>query len=532
MKRIDLSMTIKQLFVPEVFDTYFTWRQRIVAIEFGEKMVRAAVVVAKGNKRTIELTLQEPIPDVSTIIEMDREEQGQTPPDTRFIALLEAIKKVKKIVGRVDKVFCTLPTTQILFKDVTMPFGDDDKIRKIIPFEIESLLPFPLADAAISFIKTQQNSVMVAITKQTVVDYYEQLFKDADWQLDKLSTESVDLYAFLHKIGALLPTNKEEPAAQMVIHVGDVSSFFMLVQNGVPVSIKALPLPFDKNADKTDLFMQALGVSYASALKKADIDSVQTCFLTGIGSDNPAIVSKVEQIVGRTVTQLHPALIFKSSDIVAKDHNIVDSGSLICVALALVLPLTESFDLFDKKVLMRTDDIIGKQVIAGACLAIIILGTIFGYSVWRQHQMSVAITKAENDAIKKLKDEFGLSGVRGANTLTSVQKKAQEKLQQEQTIWYALTWTNKNLFLSYLQELTTHINRKNLGLDLKKIELKTTDNPNQDILVFDGSVRGFSELKDLENTFKRMPLIMNPPSIQDTKFALTLMLNKKYRELS
>ena len=56
----------------------------------------------------------------------------------------------------------------VIFKDLTLQLSDPDKIRMVLDYEIEPMLPFSIHDATIDFIVTktqkdpQQTTVLVA----------------------------------------------------------------------------------------------------------------------------------------------------------------------------------------------------------------------------------------------------------------------------------------------------------------------------------------------------------------------------------
>ena len=55
---------------------------------------------------------------------------------------------------RSDTYLVTLPGDRVSFRNLQMPFKDMRKIRQALPFEMETMLPFPVEDLLIDFMKT------------------------------------------------------------------------------------------------------------------------------------------------------------------------------------------------------------------------------------------------------------------------------------------------------------------------------------------------------------------------------------------
>ena len=58
----------------------------------------------------------------------------------------------------------SLPMNGIMFRQVTLPFSDDGKIRKTLPFEIEPLIPYSADEVALDYLTVSGAGLLVAIT--------------------------------------------------------------------------------------------------------------------------------------------------------------------------------------------------------------------------------------------------------------------------------------------------------------------------------------------------------------------------------
>ncbi|MDI6742147.1 MAG: pilus assembly protein PilM [Smithella sp.] len=74
-----------------------------------------------------------------------------------------ALKKLAedKIFSGFPCVVC-LPESDILSRQVNLPFRDDKKIRKTLPFELEPLIPVPIEDVVTDYLTIPQDGLLVA----------------------------------------------------------------------------------------------------------------------------------------------------------------------------------------------------------------------------------------------------------------------------------------------------------------------------------------------------------------------------------
>jgi len=69
-----------------------------------------------------------------------------------------------------------LPSNEIIFRQVHLPFHEDHKIRKTLPFELEPLIPLPVEETVTDYLKIPDNEILVAaITKQGIRQWIEKL---------------------------------------------------------------------------------------------------------------------------------------------------------------------------------------------------------------------------------------------------------------------------------------------------------------------------------------------------------------------
>ncbi len=88
----------------------------------------------------------------------------------------EALKSLAGSMDmRNDTCLVTIPENKVSFRNVHMPFRDARKIRQTLPFEMESMLPFPVEDLVIDFMMPDSpsgGSVLAASVKREFISDY------------------------------------------------------------------------------------------------------------------------------------------------------------------------------------------------------------------------------------------------------------------------------------------------------------------------------------------------------------------------
>ena len=89
----------------------------------------------------------------------------------------ETLKKLaeNKIFSNIP-VCISLPLTDIMFRQVSLPFRDDNKIRKTLAFELEPLIPLPIEEVVADYLMIPRDGLLVAaITKKSIREWIEKV---------------------------------------------------------------------------------------------------------------------------------------------------------------------------------------------------------------------------------------------------------------------------------------------------------------------------------------------------------------------
>jgi general secretion pathway protein L len=115
--------------------------------------------------------------------------------ETYFTDVKKALAEISARMGhRYDRCLMSIPANRFLFRTLDLPFKQRRKISQIIPFELESYLPFPTGTFEFDFCVLDKDSVPAAPThpvsvasiSRQAIEQYKACFADCGLSTDKI----------------------------------------------------------------------------------------------------------------------------------------------------------------------------------------------------------------------------------------------------------------------------------------------------------------------------------------------------------
>jgi Tfp pilus assembly PilM family ATPase len=559
---------IKEIFLPEKINHKRVYAQRIVGIAVQDDIVTVAIVYAGRSRSVIEQFL------VQTIESGDEESYSQR--------ATQAIKIVMQKVKRFDQVYVAIPTAVVTFKELQMPFLDSEKIRMVLEYEIEAMLPFAISDAVVDFIITKSmpeqgaSQVLVAAVRnqdiQSLLDMYEQ----AGVRPNKVTLDLFSMYGLFQQI----PEYKSITAGCALIDAGLHATKIAFLQNGELRLTRSIPRGFSTIAANvseetkvpvTDvipkIFERGLKQPGDDALGKSiqkhfinflnDIQftlnsfSLKLNFYEGVG--RLLFLGKLNNIKDfiefSSNTLQIPCEIFDSKKLLAhkgmrtkiSDLRIVWSDFVIALGAALPSVDLDDFNLRRKSFLLPRYSLIAKQVIVAMALIIITLAVLCVNGYMQVGALQEAVKITETKGIARLKPIIPEGKKIKVTSLQNLVRDAEKVVKDKASLWASFSLERLNV-LEILLELTTLIDRSQNDITITEVTIngKDLENTRIELNGFFKSRRGsgshFNDWAPIEMKFKESDYFAlveepNPQFAEDKgiKFSLKMKL-KKSRE--
>lgn len=528
---------IKNIFIPERVGSYYIFSKRIIGFDVNRTSVHATQLYLSRRSMVIEKFFEEKIENNVAIPYHERAAQ--------------AIKAIMARADQCNEVHTAISSSVAVFKELTLPFLEAEKIRKVLNFEVEPLLPFPLATAVVDFIITKQNlaekssNVLVAAVQKEQLVQHLQLFASAGIDPDVVT---VDLFA-LYSLYAQIPEYAQEEGAVALIDVGlhvtriafiyeKQLKFVRTLSRGLLAIAKSLSDELNSTPAEAMEMIMRFGLapqennSSMTALTKimtnfwSEVDFTLRSFATQVGqpSANLGLLlgpgAEVKELCPFIATLLAlPCKLFSISTLLRNKEVALASGMqgprIYFVSLATVYPtaMLDQFNIRRDEFAISDMGLFKKQIAVTSCLLLMLVGFMIFFMSWELRSLRVEEAASEDEAVAAIKTRF--PKVQGTGLTTVVNNANTQLAMQEQALGF-LSPTRAS-YLLYLLELTTKIEREAVGFDPDRI---TIDN---DLMTVEAHVRGYEEIKKLEKGLRESKLFKFAP-IEKTDFTLKIRL--------
>lgn len=539
-----IASVLKNIFIPAKFGNYYLLSQRVIGFVITKSAVHATQLLMHGRNVTFEKFFMEAIPTDPTIAFADR------------VAL--AIKTILTQADRYDAIRTSLQSSTAIFKNLTLPFLEHEKITMVLNYEIEPYLPFPTSEAVIDFIITKSNKeqkssevLVCAVQKSHLVEHLS-YFTAAGITPDVVTIDLFDVYGFY----CLLPNYKDLKGAVALVDISFNFTSIAYLTDGQLTLLRTLPkgitswaktiaqsltlTPQDTlekiirfGLDKTseEQYGKAIAETVGSYLQdiKFTLDSfaaqtphakeLNKILLLGDGAELPHITTFFTEHLGIPCQEFDTNAILKVPHYSLKKGKKIPQSETVSLSTALATPVMRHFNLLKQEFAPTNFTLFTKQVITALVLLACIFASILGVNFMRISRLNKEVTASEQEVLSTLK-KLGLAN---AKSLPVALREAEEKVSEEETIWFAFSQQTRVSFLKYLEKLSVAIDRKALGLKIIKLII-TQQEPSS--LTLEGEVKDFEALKVLERELKNTNLFLTIPSLQTTKFNVQMPLKK------
>lgn len=184
-----------------------------------------------------------------------------------------ALKKLaeNKSFSKIPCCVC-LPLTEVMFRQVNLPFHDDNKIRKTLAFELEPLIPFPIDEVVTDYLTIPHDGLFVAaLARKDVREWIEKV----ETTLGNVSIIDISSTA----LAAQVLTDKISSACGIILDIGAVSTAAVFYENGAILQVRSLAfggdqittaLAQDLSVEKDEAEKLKIKGEYPSESAKAD----------------------------------------------------------------------------------------------------------------------------------------------------------------------------------------------------------------------------------------------------------------------
>ncbi|WP_223691861.1 type IV pilus assembly protein PilM [Leifsonia poae] len=206
----------------------------VVGIDIGSSSLRAVELIDAAKARpTLVRYAELPLPEGAA-------SRGEVlEPNT----VASALKRLWSLGGFKSKnVVLGMGNQRVLARDLTVPKMSIERIRESLPFQVQEMLPVPVADALLDFYPVSEsvgesgpvvNGLLVAAIKEAVLGNVRAT------RLAGLTTVDVDLIPFA--LSRVLVSRPKVAGTVALVEIGSDTTCVLVAREGVPQFVRIIP---------------------------------------------------------------------------------------------------------------------------------------------------------------------------------------------------------------------------------------------------------------------------------------------------
>lgn len=189
--------------------------QTVLGLDIGQSTIKAVLLTQKGLAGSRVLAFET----------VDIDACGGIEPALKKLAENKSFSKIPCCIG--------LPLNEIMFRQINLPFHDDNKIRKTLAFELEPLIPFPIDEVVTDYLTIPGDGLFVAaLNKKNVREWIEKVERNPG------SVSIIDISSTA--LAAQVLTDRISPACGIILDIGAFSTAAVFYENSAIVQIRSL----------------------------------------------------------------------------------------------------------------------------------------------------------------------------------------------------------------------------------------------------------------------------------------------------
>lgn len=504
------------LFLPTRYNDYFLLKKTFLIAYLTNSKARAVLLEAKGYERKILKTAFLDIEFASASLEM-------------------ISSSLFKLFGhwKYDDLKVIISSKIVIFKSIITPFHDLEKIRMTVPFELEPVLPFSLAEASLDVVFRSEknfknsNKALVVVTKEDKINYFREIFKSFAKKINKISVDAVEIAAYDI-------THKNLENHILFYNSSDGITIFLFKEKGL-LDLKYIDIKISNHdwlynqsnisevEQQSQLITQIL-TSFA-ANSEYLLEGIKFSVL-GIDHGHELIKKLIDKFKFVFSEYLENKIKFENIivkfDSEKEDLFFSDVNNQYLLISSLLLEESEYFNLAHEAIEERTK-ILTQQVIVSMLLTIVFFVIQIAWNVFLLFEKKAILKREEYKVIQTLKKEFDLSQ-KHLNSIDVAYKAAEKLVISLEEGLPNIATKNKFIFIDIFAKLSKDILNDINSLMIYEMKWQTENGLNPELLNISGEVKDFNALRILEEKLKKSNLFNLIPQQQDLRFNLNLVV--------
>jgi hypothetical protein len=549
-----------EIFFPIRIENKFILSNKVLNIYFSQQAIYANLVLVNSYERIILKTIK---------LDVDFEDKGNY--ESFLVNNLE--KHFRSLVF--DYVRLIITSNNAVFKILETPFNDIEKIKMIIPFELEPNLPFSLSDCSIDAVlitdNISNNKVLAAIVKQETIFFYKDIFKQAGINLNAITIDLIEVVSD--------HLNKKWDKDHLLMICDSFSTVLLAYQKDLLVGIRSFDKSLFNNEENLIKFLdknetekikndnndsvnkneiqdkeKVKNIEKNEIEEKKEIEnnndkdsipiekniseiikifckqssiSISNSNIYVIGADEQIeIFSFIEKNTGLKVEHYELSEKRGLINIKQSDDNsskfFQDPKSDIMLIGSILYERASFFNLAHEEDLEYKKNILWKQVLAIIISTFVIFIILISVNIFIINKQNNYYNDIERESISVLKKEFQLQSKHTVSFDKAI-KEAEKSVSELILNLPSVATEERYQFVKIIDKISSFLSPDIKGLLINEIKWKSGSS-NYDTVSISGVVADFTSLRVLEDNLKKSSIFISIPQQQDLRFSFGSLL--------
>lgn len=502
---------IKELFFPRTFGGKPLFAEQIVGISIDGLTVQVTRILQKRSGAVIQAAEEHAINDGD--------------PKTYYQRLSTVLKRIAGTISPKTEVRVTFPSEKVITKEISVPFLEREKIRMVVEYEVEPVIPFELENAVIDFVIVntsevkQASTILVVAAQLDDVKKFVETFQKAGIEINALTIDTFALAGLCNFLPSLQEIRKEYALIDVGTHTTRVNIMHkqMLVASRTIQRGSVAHEGEEENA--LSLLFDEIKFTFSSFnVKREEVLNIEKIFYVGPSDLQNDLAARCNEHLGITCQPLPTEELSMQKGVKNKAKLLQPEawrGYTRALGTAFIHERYDHFTLRQKEIELSPRPLLTRQLLCTLFLLFCLLGGLGIHGFFEMRSLRNQISRIEQKELRKLKKVFPDSVAKRQRTksVKALAKNAAEYVKEQEEVWAPFA-KQRLRPLEILQELFTVFNKKKYDLTIEQISITGEEAENHPI-----EIQGFFRSKTGSDHFKHFANLE-----EDMKKAKTLVL--------
>lgn len=542
---------VKDILVPSKIGNSYLFSKKVLSFEITQIAVHALLINCKGDAVVIQNKMSIALKDFSVLSVI-----------SAIKKIVSTIGKYDEIVTALPSNFVVFKELRLPFLgyeklEMIMAY----EVEPLLPFALDqAVIDFVVVDENLA---ARSSTVLVAAALKKDVDEQVSLFEKAGVVLSLMTVDMFSLYAFykyalyadssapkislknklLSFFKKVDPNNRltfknstgfsaNDNSVDVFVDIGYQGMNILYMASGILKGVRAVPCGV---SDIAQMVSKKLDLSYYDVMQhvmhkensevyeesmqkefdllfehiartlsffenqiKHEYKAPQRIVFSGLGSSLTNFTESARNFFDMPVVILNIETFLTALHITSLDKKPFSVSSVSNLATVIFGKYNDSCNLLKSFANKNDNILLSKQLGMIILLTVAAIGGVLWHSLSELQRWDRAYVTSKKELTTALQTTMGID-VKSERNLKDVVTKAEATLKNEHKLWFSFSKQTEQSYLKYLQDLSVHIDREAIGLDVKKLVMRP------DLVTITGALRG-NPSYDLEDGFAALPV--------------------------